>query len=124
MYTQIYTYYMEANEHLHYCTKLSIYFLCGNSNYNLTIKKKNENNILSLFTLVFLYQILNLVHHTQSYTSVYLKVTLAFTYELKEYVSVLFHSTQYLPNSSMARATATPPFQSFYPIICQQRLRL
>lgn len=42
MYTQIDTYYMEANQYLHYCEKLSIYFLCDNSNYNLTIKKKYE----------------------------------------------------------------------------------
>lgn len=83
-----------------------------------------KNNTLSLITFVILYQILNLVHHTQTYISIYLKVTLGFTYEIKEYVSVLFYSTQYLPNSSMARKTATPPFQSFYPIICQRMLRL
>lgn len=46
MYTQIDTYYMEANQYLHYCEKLNIYFLCDNSNYNLTIKKKYERQYI------------------------------------------------------------------------------
>lgn len=43
-----------------------------------------KDNTLSLITFVILYQMLNLVHHTQTYTSIYLNVILGFTYEIKE----------------------------------------
>lgn len=56
MHTQIYTYYIEANQHMNHCAKLSICFLGGNSSYNLAIKKKNlKNNTLSLTIFVILY---------------------------------------------------------------------